>query len=170
MIESTLEFFGATYTGRSAAVFLLSLFPIIGVSITVPLGAYLGLPAVWTAALSISGNILPVPFIILFIRRIFGWMRKKSAWLGRVADKFENRAALRGNKRFMRCGEFLGLLIFVALPIPFVPATGAWTGALIAGVLNMRIKTAFPAIAIGVLIGATIATLITFGALALWQG
>ena len=170
MIESVLEFFGTTYLGRSMAVFLLSLFPMLGVSITIPLGAYLGLPPVWTAALSISGNLLPVPFIVVFIRRVFGWMRKKSRRLGRIADKFENNATLRGNKRLVRRGEFLGLLIFVALPIPFVPATGAWTGALIAGVLNMRLKRAFPAIGIGVLFGATIMTLVTYGFVAAVAG
>jgi len=106
----------------------------------------------------IVGNILPVPFIVIFIRKIFDWMRTISNSLGKIADKFEEKAKSRGPR--LQRGVFIGLLLFVAIPIP-LPGMGAWTGALISAIFNIRLKTALPAIGLGVVI----ASLITISAI-----
>jgi uncharacterized membrane protein len=124
----------------------------------IPLGVSLGLPHLTSALIAVAGNLVPAPFILLFARRVFVWMRKKSARLRRVAERLEQKA--RDNRDILYRGEVLGLIIFVALPLP---GTGAWTGALIAAVLNLRLKVALPAIALGVLIAGVLVTGITFG-------
>jgi uncharacterized membrane protein len=132
--------------------------PIAELRVAIPVGVKLGLPHLTSALLAVAGNILPAPFIILFARRVFEWMREKSVRLRRLAERLEQKA--RDNKDILYKGEVLGLIIFVAVPLP---GTGAWTGALIAAVLNIRLKVAFPAIALGVLIAGLLVTGITFG-------
>jgi len=168
-VEIVLDFFenlfGSHYLGWSAAVFLLSMMPGIGGPMTtIPLGTALGLPVATSALICIAGNLFPVPFVIIFIRRIFRWMRRKSVRLGKIADRFEKKAKEKG-ARFHR-GMFIGLLVFVAIPIP-LPGMGAWTGALIAGVSNIRIKIALPAIGIGVVIATLITSSVTIGLISL---
>jgi uncharacterized membrane protein len=156
---------GSEYLGRCAAIFLISLLPGVGgPSTTIPLGVALGLPTLTSAVICIIGNILPVPFIIIFIRKIFALMRKISKPLGRLADKFEQKAKSKGAR--LQRGVFIGLMVFVAIPLP-LPGMGAWTGALIAAIFDVRLKIALPAIAIGVLIAATIATSLTYGFISL---
>ena len=169
MIEIILGFFenlfGSHYFGWIAAVFLLSMLPGIGGPMTtIPLGFALGLPVATSALICIVGNIIPVPFIVLFIRYVFRWMRRNSVRLGKVADRFEEKAKAKG-ARFHR-GMFIGLLIFVAIPIP-LPGMGAWTGALIAAISNIRIRIALPAIGIGVIIAAIITSVVTYGLISL---
>jgi len=168
MIETVTGLFGDSLLGSSAAVFVLSMLPGIGLYIMIPMGVAWGLPLFASAALSILGNLAPAPFVIVFIRRIFTWMRGKSKRLGKIADKFESKAIRRGDKRYRR-GEFLGLLIFVAVPIPFVPGTGTFTAAMIAGVLNTRLKTAVPAISIGCVISAMFVVAMIYGILGILQ-
>jgi uncharacterized membrane protein len=138
--------------------FLLSCLPIVELRGAIPAGVVLGLPVLTSAAISAAGNILPVPFIILFMRRILVWMRKRSARLERIAIRLEAKARSKSDKLYK--GEILGLLIFVAIPLP---GTGAWSGALIAAVLGIRMKAALPAISVGVLIAGVLVTGITYG-------
>jgi len=146
-------------------VFMLSMLPAVGgPTMVIPIGAVLGLPTLPNMLSVVIGNFLPSPFIIIFIRRIFGWMRKKSKRLGKLADKFEEKAKSKG-ARFHH-GMFVGLLLFVAIPLP-LPGMGAWTGSLIAALFNIRLKIALPAIGIGVLISAIIATVVTYGFISL---
>jgi len=160
--ESIIEFlqgiFGTGEAAQYIIVFLISLLPGVGgPSTTIPLGVFaLGLPIPAVTLICIIGNIIPVPFIIFFIRKIFDIMRKISTRLGKIADKFEEKAKSRASR--LEKGAFVGLFIFVAIPIP-LPGMGAWTGALIAAILNIRLKVAFPAILLGVLV----ASLITIG-------
>jgi uncharacterized membrane protein len=84
-------------------------------------------------------------------------MRKVSKLLGRIADKFEKKAQGRGEN--FNYGMFIGLLLFVAIPLP-LPGMGAWTGALIAAIFDVRLKIALPAIAIGVVIAGTVTSLV----------
>ena len=123
-----------------------------------PYGIALGLdyPLALTAAL--VGNMIPVPFIVVYIRRIFVWLRAHFAKMDSFITKLEKKAHLKGET--VRKYGPLGLLIFVAIPLP---GTGAWTGALIAALLDMRLKSAVPSIFMGVCIAATIMTLLTFG-------
>jgi len=84
-------------------------------------------------------------------------MSSKSDFLGKIADKFEGKAQRRGER--FQYGMFIGLLLFVAIPLP-LPGMGAWTGALIAAIFDVRLKIAMPAIAIGVVIAGTITSLV----------
>jgi uncharacterized membrane protein len=132
--------------------------PVVELRGAIPFGVANGLPHLVAAAVAFVGNCVPVPFIILFVRRVFNWMKRKSKKLGALAERLESRAVSKGGS--MQRGIVIGLLIFVAIPLP---GTGAWTGALIAAVLDIRLKTAFPAIAAGVAIAAVLVTGIMFG-------
>lgn len=110
----------------------------------------MGLETVPVLLTAVVGNLLPVPFIMLLIRRIMAWMKRYGRRLAQAVRYLERKAA-RGAELFYRY-ELLGLFILVAIPLP---GTGAWTGALVAAVLNLHMKTAFPAIAAGVVVAGT---------------
>ena len=138
--------------------FIVAMVPIIELRGAIPIGVGLGMGH-WSAMLiSIFGNLVPVPFIIIFIRRIFMWMRKKLPKLGGLVDRMEKK--VENKKEFMYKWQLIGLVILVAIPLP---GTGAWTGALIAALMDIRLKAAFPAIALGVVIAGLLVTGITFG-------
>ena len=101
---------------------------------------------------------LPVPFIIIFIKKIFAWLRLHWPWMNAVVTRLEKRAESKSDV-IERYGPW-GLLLFVAIP---APGTGAWTGALIAALLNMKLKQAVPIIFVGVCIAGIIVTGITYG-------
>ena len=111
---------------------------------------------------AIIGNMIPVPFIILFIRKIFRWMREKSDRLDGVVRYFEQKADSKADR--VRKYEKLGLYLFVAIP---APGTGAWTGALIAAMLDIRLRSALPTIFLGVCTAGLIVTLLTVGVISL---
>ncbi len=151
--------FLSTTIGQIIATFLVSMVPIIELRGAIPIGVGYGLPY-WVAVMvSVIGNIVPVPFIILFIRKIFMLMRKWSEKLDTLVTKLEKRAESKSD--VVQKYAFWGLFILVAIPLP---GTGAWTGALVAAMLDMRLKRAFPAIALGVIGAATIVTFVTYGA------
>lgn len=146
-----------TFWGKLLTVFLISMVPIIELRGAVPFGYGLDLDIWLVAIVSIIGNLLPVPFIILFIKKIFAWIRKVFPRLDGLITRLENRAHSKSEK--VEKSAFWGLFVFVAIPLP---GTGAWTGALIAAMLDMRLKKAFPAIAAGVATaGVLIAALVT---------
>lgn len=103
------------------------------------------------------GNMLPIPFILLFIKKIFALMRK-SKFFSKIVDKLEARSEKK--KGSIEKYKEWGLLILVAIPLP---GTGGWTGALIAALMDMRIKKSLPLIALGVFIAGIIMSLITYG-------
>ena len=147
------------YLGKIIMTFLISMVPVIELRGAIPIATAHGLD-IWTAiGVSIVGNLLPVPFIIVFIRRIFAYIRGKSDWLNSLVTRLEKRAERKSD--IVHKYELWGLCIFVAIPLP---GTGAWSGALIAAMLNMRIKRAFPAIALGVMIAGIIVAIVTLGA------
>lgn len=148
----------STTLGKLIATFFISMVPVIELRGGLPYGITLGLdyPLALTAA--VLGNMVPVPFIIVYIRHIFTWLRKRSKWWDEKIARLEKRAHLKG--RGVRKYSTIGLCILVAIPLP---GTGAWTGALVAAVLDMRLKKAIPAIFLGVCIAAAIMTMVTFG-------
>ncbi len=152
-----LEFLGTSYIGKILATMIMSMVPVVELRGGIPFGAALGLPAPAVMIAAIIGNLIPVPFIILFIRRIFQWMRKFEK-LEKVVEFFESKAFSKSDK--VTRYEKFGLCAFVAVPLP---GTGAWMGALIAVILDMRLKDAFPVIVLGVLIASFIVTGITYG-------
>lgn len=151
--------FGDSLFGKILMTFLISMAPVIELRGAIPIGTAAGLD-LWTAILvSVLGCLVPVPFILVFIRKIFAWMRKKSAWMDRLVARFEERAAKKS--AMVEKYAFWGLFLFTAAPLP---GMGAWTGALIASMLGMSLKKAFPVIALGVTAGGFLVAFLTYGA------
>ena len=141
---------------------VMAMAPVIELRGAIPVGIAAGLPVWATFVAAVVGNMIPVPFIILFVRNIFAWLRRQSAWLEDKVSRLEHRAEKKARIIFKY--ELLGLLILVAIPLP---GTGAWTGALIAALLNIRLKVSFPVIFGGVLIAGIIVTCISCGIFAI---
>jgi len=150
-----LEFLLTTVWGKILYTFLISMVPFVELRGAIPVAAVSGL-SLWIAfPVAVLGNLIPIPFIILFIRRIFNWLRTLSPKLSGLLDRLEAKG--NSKKDIVNKGIFWGLFLFVAIPLP---GTGAWSGALVAAMLDMRLKRAFPAIALGVLgAGVIMATL-----------
>ena len=143
--------------------FLVAMVPVVELRGAIPFGVVRG-PNLWTAIIaSMLGNLIPVPFIILFIRKIFAWMRAHMPKLDGLVLRMEKKA--EKNRAAVEKYAFWGLVILVAIPLP---GTGAWTGALVAAMMEIRLKRAFPAIAIGVAIAGVIVSVITYGAQAIF--
>ena len=153
-----IDWLTGTDIGKMCATFFLSMLPVGELRAGLPYGIALGLEYPLALMAALLGNMIPVPFIIVYIKRIFEWMRKHMPRMNALVTKLENRAHLKG-ETVEKYGHW-GLLIFVAIPLP---GTGAWTGALIAALLNIRTSKAVPVILIGVCIAAAIMTLITYG-------
>ena len=149
-----------TEAGQCLSTFLLSMVPVIELRGGLPYGITLGLNYPTALIMAVLGNMAPVPFIIVFIRRVFAWLRHRSSLLERIVSGLERKAHLKG--RTVQKYSTLGLLILVAIPLP---GTGAWTGAMVAAFLDIRLKRAVPAIFLGVCIAAAIMTVLTFGVL-----
>ena len=140
-----------TTVGKIVATFFISMAPVVELRAGLPYGIALGLDYPVALAAAVLGNLLPVPFIIVFIRRIFAWLRKISVRLDRVVTKLENKAHLKGHL-VQKYGP-LGLCLLVAIPLP---GTGAWTGSLVAALLDIRLRHSFPAVLLGVLIAGVV--------------
>ncbi len=143
--------------------FLISMIPVIELRGAIPIAAHAGLHWYVAFMAAVAGNMLPVPFIILFIRKVFDFLRAHVKPLGKLVARLERRVERK--KDTVTRYEFFGLLLFVAIPLP---GTGAWTGALIAGLLGMRLKKAIPSVFAGVVIAGLLITLVSYGILALW--
>lgn len=153
-----LEWFTQTVLGKIIATFFISMVPVVELRAGLPYGIALGLDYPVALAAAVIGNLLPVPFIIIYIRRIFAWLRRRFSALNDRLTRLEEQAGEKG-KRVEKYGA-IALLTFVAIPLP---GTGAWTGALVAAVMNIRLKHAVPAILLGLLIASAITTLVTYG-------
>lgn len=145
------------HTEHVLYVFFISMLPIAELRAAIPVGAAFGLPWWLNYIICVLGNMLPVPFILLFIRKILQWMKTKKK-LAPIAIWVEEKAQKHSKK--VQQYAALGLVLFVGVPLP---GTGAWTGALIAAMLNMRFKYALPAIAAGVLIAGFIMSGVSYG-------
>ena len=158
MVEAIENFF-LEIVGEELCVFFCSLLPIIECRGAIPLGFALGLPWWQTYLLSVAGNLLPVPFILLFIRALLRYMTNSRMKLfSRIANWLHGK--VEKNKGKIEQCSYLGVLLFVAIPLP---GTGAWTGSLIAAVLQLNGKKTFWAVLAGVLIAAAIMTLLSYG-------
>ena len=158
IVAFIIGIFGVS-AGKIIGITLISMIPIIELRGSIPMGFVVGLP--WYASLicSIMGNILPVPIILLFVVKVFEFMKKHNI-LTKFVNKMEQKAMNRSEK--VSKGEFWGLMLFVAIPLP---GTGAWTGALIAALLKMNRRDSFLSILLGVTIAGTLITLGTYGIL-----
>lgn len=149
--------------GKILMTLFISMVPVIELRGAIPIATANGMN-LWAAiTVSIIGNLIPVPFIIIFIKKIFAWMRKVSKKLDSLVTRLENRAASKSD--MVEKYAFWGLFILVAIPLP---GTGAWTGSLVAAMLDMKLSKAFPAIALGVVGAGIIVSFVTYGAGALF--
>lgn len=151
-----------TEFGAALLTFGTAMVPVLELRGAIPVGIAAGLPPAVACVTAILGNLVPVPFIMLLIRKIFDWLRD-TKFFGPKIVWLEQRAHLKG--RVVRKYRLPGLIILVGIPLP---GTGAWTGALVAALLDLRLKKAVPTIFLGVLIAAGIMTMLTFGVLGIF--
>lgn len=145
--------------GKEITVFIISLLPILELRGGLLAAGALNLSPVIAYIVSIIGNILPIPFILLFLTPIFDWMKKTKMFKG-IVEKLESKAAKHKDK--FEKGEFIALILFVGIPLP---GTGAWTGALVASVMGMNKKKAMLAILIGIILASIIMMFLSYGLL-----
>jgi len=152
-----------TMAGEFTLTILVSMIPVVELRGGIPFGVAAGLP-VWAAFLAaVIGNLIPVPFIIVYIRRIFQWMRKRLPRLNSLVDRLEDKAHLKGRR--VSKYKYLGLAVFVAIPLP---GTGAWTGSLAAAFLDMPLRKALPSVILGVLIAGMAISILSYGIVSLF--
>ena len=161
MTETHLQGFVQNLGGSAAKeliIFIISKIPILelrgGLLAAGP--AFLNVPMWRAIPICIIGNLIPVPFILLFITKIFTWLMG-TKHLKPFVEKMENRAM--NKKEQIEKYEFWGLLLFVGIPLP---GTGAWTGSLIAALLGIKFKKAFPAVCLGILLASFIMTVLSY--------
>lgn len=136
--------------GREMLVFFISMLPLIELRGGLPVAIGLGLNPFYAFVICFIGNLIPVPFILWLITPIFNWM-KKTRIFKHLAEKMEKKAYNKKEK--VEQYEFWGLLLFVGIPLP---GTGAWTGSLIAAVLDMNKKKALLAVTLGIILAGVI--------------
>ena len=169
MTDAILGFFSRL--PRELYVFVISMLPIIELRGSIPIGAAVGLPFYINYPLSVVGNLLPVPFILLFIPRFLDFLARFKpfqpmvSWLRRKAEKNKGKVLVDGEgdenaRPTMSKRVFFALMIFVAIPLP---GTGAWTGALVASLFNLPKRHSFLATALGVMSSGVIMCLASYG-------
>jgi len=166
MAESLAVWFTELFTGylpKELIVFVISMLPVLELRGGLIAAALLDIPLVEAIIVCFIGNILPIPFALLLVRPVFNWLRKTKLFRPLV-ERLENKAM--GKSEQVQRYEFWGLALFVGIPLP---GTGAWTGALIASMLNISIKRAMPPIILGLIMATTIMCLISYGIPALFQ-
>lgn len=149
--------FFETFAREIFLTFTMAMMPVVELRGAIPLGVAAGLPPALACLTAILGNLVPAPLIILLARRIADFLRG-TRFFGPKIGWLERRAHLKG--RLVRKYRLLGLVILVGIPLP---GTGAWTGSLVAAMLNIRMRHALPAILLGLVIAAAITTAITLG-------
>ncbi|MGI6737074.1 MAG: COG2426 family protein [Anaerovoracaceae bacterium] len=152
-----LSWLGSTLSGKIVSIFVISMLPIVELRGAIPYGAARDLPIWLVYLVAVAGNMVPVPFIIIFLRRIFAWMEKKPR-TGKLVRRLTEKAHLHGEK--VKKYRELGLFLLVAIPLP---GTGAWTGSLVASVLDIRLRRAFPIILAGVATAGFIMIAVSYG-------
>ncbi len=164
-IIEAIETFLTETLGAHFGVMICSMIPIIELRGAIPLGAALGMQWWLNYICAVVGNMIPVPFILLFIKKIIAWMsacriklfNKFGGWLTRKAEK---------NREKIEKYSFWGVCLFVAIPLP---VTGAWTGSLVAAVIDMNFWKALLSCLLGVMIAGAIMTLASYGVVAAFQ-
>ena len=134
-----------------------AMLPILEIRGAIPVGVASGLDPWLAFAVGFVGNMLPIPILILLTRKVIEWLKQHNM-LVKVTAWLENKGS-KGAQKVQKY-SFWGLFILVAIPLP---GTGAWTGALVASLLDMRLKRALPAIAMGVAVAGLIVLLVTYG-------
>jgi uncharacterized membrane protein len=154
--DAVLAFLRAQGIAPELAVFLISFLPVLELRGGLVAAAVMRIPIIKAFAVCFAGNILPVPFILCLIKKIFGVMKSRGVCRGLVT-RLERAAERKGKS--IREKQLIGLFFFVGLPLP---GTGAWTGSLIAALLDIPARRAFPVIAAGVAMAGLIMITLTY--------
>lgn len=144
---------------KEMIVFIISMIPLLELRGGLLAASFMNIDIVRAIWYCVIGNIIPIPFILLLITTIFNWLKKTKIFRPLV-EKLENRAM--GKSEQIEKYQFWGLVLFVGIPLP---GTGAWTGALIASLLGVKFKKAFPAILLGIALATVIMSIVSYGLL-----
>ncbi len=156
LVQGVIDALSGSF-GKEAIVFIISMIPILELrGALLVAGPILGVPVAKAIPLCVIGNIIPVPFILLLITPIFKWLKGTKTFKPMVT-KLENKAMSKSDQ--IEKYEFWGLVLFVGIPLP---GTGAWTGSLIAALLGIKFKKAFPAVVIGICMATIIMWFISY--------
>ena len=161
-MESLVIWFTETLGGvvsREITVFIISMVPILELRGGLIAASLLQIPIIKAIWYCVIGNIIPVPFILLLITPIFAWLKQTSLFRPLV-EKLEHKAM--GKSEQIEKYQFWGLVLFVGIPLP---GTGAWTGSLIASLLGVKFKKAFPAVILGIVMATIIMSIFSYGLL-----
>lgn len=163
-MESLATWFAATLGTKIPAetvVFIVSMLPILECRGGLLVASLLGVDIRTAVPITVIGNLLPIPFLLLFIKQLFRFL-KRFRFSRPFVEKLERRAETKSSA--LSKGEFLGLLLFVGVPLP---GTGGWTGSMVASLMGMKIGKAFLAIFLGVLLATLIMAFVSYGLLGL---
>lgn len=161
-MESLVTWFMEVLGGRISKemiVFVISMVPILELRGGLLAASVLDIEIVRAIWFCVIGNIIPVPFILLLITPIFNWLKQTKTFRPMV-EKLESKAM--GKSDQIEKYEFWGLVLFVGIPLP---GTGAWTGSLIASLLGIKFKKAFPAVLLGIVMATVIMSIVSYGLL-----
>lgn len=166
-MTAVAEWFAQTlgqYISPEWVVFIISMIPILELRGGLIASSILNIPILKAIPFCVLGNIVPIPFILLFIKKILKWMQKVKG-LRVIANWLENKAMKKSDA--LKKGEFWGLALFVGVPLP---GTGAWTGSLIAALFDIDLKKAVGAILLGIVIATIIMAILSYGLLDVIMG
>lgn len=166
-MENLVVWFTGTlgpYISREMVIFIISMIPILELRGGLIAASLLQVPITTAVPICIIGNVIPVPFILLFIRQIFKWFRNVP-FIGGIIRRLEKRAMSKSDS--IKQYEFWGLVFFVGVPLP---GTGAWTGSLIAALLEVDFKKAILAVLLGIAIATVIMSIVSYGLLGAIMG
>ena len=161
-MDSLVIWFTETLGGvvsREITVFIISMVPILELRGGLIAASLLQIPIIKAIWYCVIGNIIPVPFILLLFTPIFAWLKQTSLFRPLV-EKLEHKAM--GKSEQIEKYQFWGLVLFVGIPLP---GTGAWTGSLIASLLGVKFKKAFPAVILGIVMATIIMSIFSYGLL-----
>lgn len=158
IVHSFVDFFQSKIPDE-LLIFVISMLPILELRGGLIAAALLDVNFFLAFPICVIGNMLPIPFVLLFIRKIFEFL-KKTKLFTKLVTKLDEKAKKKANSKTMLKYKVWGLFAFVAIPLP---GTGGWTGALVADVMDIRIKKALPVITIGVICAGIIMSLISYG-------
>lgn len=164
-MDSIVQWFTSSlgqYVSREMVVFIISMIPVLELRGGLLAASLLQIPITTAIPICIAGNIIPIPFILLFINKAFQWMKKINLFRPFI-ETLEQRAMKKSDG--VAKGEFWGLALFVGIPLP---GTGAWTGSLVAALLEIEFKKAILSVFVGVIIATVIMSILSYGLLGLF--
>lgn len=154
MVQNIIEWLSGI--PNELVVFIISILPVLELRGGLVAASILGVDFLVAFPLCIIGNILPIPFILVFYNRVMMYL-KRTKLFSKFTIKLEER--IKKNTKKIENAKFVALMLFVGIPLP---GTGGWTGAMVAAFLQMRAKKSFPAIALGIIIAAVIMSVLAY--------